>query len=95
MSAGTHLSAGREALARALSADARTEFEAALAEDETAEALEGLGLSLRVLDAEGSVAARERAFRLYQETGDAKYANKLTRRARNIEAQAERAQVSR
>jgi LuxR family maltose regulon positive regulatory protein len=69
MSTGIHLRAGQDALARAFPADARTEFEAALAEQVTPEALEGLGLSLRVADAAASVAARERAFRLYQEQG--------------------------
>jgi DNA-binding CsgD family transcriptional regulator len=77
MASGTHLRAGREALARALPGDARTEFLAALQEEETAEALEGLGLSLRVTDAEGALAARERAFRLYQEQGDRRSAARV------------------
>jgi LuxR family maltose regulon positive regulatory protein len=77
MSTETHLRAGREALARSFPVDARTEFEAALLEGETAEALEGLGLSLRVLDGAASVAARERAFRLYQDRGDRRAAARV------------------
>jgi uncharacterized protein HemY len=57
--------AGRDALRRHAWDDARRAFEAALAEGETPQALEGLASTLPWLeDVPGSIAARQRAFRL-------------------------------
>jgi len=61
----------RAALARGAWEDARHGFEAALAEGESAAALEGLGTAASWLeDADATFAARERAYRLYQAAGD-------------------------
>src|SRR5258707_873022 len=58
--------AGDEALARGAWADARSAFEAALAAEETPEALEGLGTAAWWLDLADIVFdSRERAYRLY------------------------------
>ncbi len=62
---------GREALARGAWAQAREQFEAALASEETAAALEGLSWSVWWLgEAAATFEARERAFRAYRESGD-------------------------
>jgi ATP/maltotriose-dependent transcriptional regulator MalT len=67
---GGELDLGRSALEHAEWALARTSFEAALEQGESAEAREGLGLALWFLGeiAEG-IAARERAFELYAAEG--------------------------
>ena len=65
------LNAGWAALARGAWEEARTTFEAALSREETAEALEGLGLAAWWLnDAPATFVARERAYRRYRERGD-------------------------
>jgi ATP/maltotriose-dependent transcriptional regulator MalT len=65
------LDAGREALARGAWEFARKAFERALADEETPEALEGLGLASWWLDRGDAVfQARERAYALYAERGD-------------------------
>jgi LuxR family maltose regulon positive regulatory protein len=62
---------GREALARGAWEEARRAFEAALVQEETAEALEGLGAAAWWLDdARLTFEAREHAYRLYSERGD-------------------------
>jgi ATP/maltotriose-dependent transcriptional regulator MalT len=64
--------AGREALARGAWAQARDHFEAELAAEETAAALEGLSWSFWWLGEEAATfEARERAFRAYRAGGDA------------------------
>lgn len=66
------IEAGRQHLAQATWEEARTCFEAALKEEETPEALEGLSWSTWWLDdAEAVFDARERAYRLYREREDA------------------------
>ena len=73
--------AGRDALRRHAWDDARRAFEAALAERETPQALEGLASTLPWLeDVPGSIAARQRAFRLYQDQGDARCAARMATR---------------
>ena len=63
---------GREALARGAWAEARRAFEAALVDEETPEALEGLGLAAWWLDdATVTFPVRESAYRLYVERGEA------------------------
>jgi DNA-binding CsgD family transcriptional regulator len=63
--------AGQAALGRAAWQEARGLFETALAEEETPEALEGLGAAAWWLgDAAAVFAARERAYRLYRDRGD-------------------------
>src|SRR5688572_4436786 len=65
------LQAGQDALARWNWEEARACFEAALREDETPEALEGLGMAAWWLtDAAVYFPARERAYRLYRARGD-------------------------
>ena len=65
------LEAGQEALARGAWEFARKAFERALAREESAEALEGLGLAAWWLDRGDTVfQARERAYTLYRERGD-------------------------
>lgn len=60
-----------EALERGLWQEAREFFEAFLSRTEAPEALEGLGLAAAWLaDIEASDRARERAYRLYRESGD-------------------------
>jgi LuxR family transcriptional regulator, maltose regulon positive regulatory protein len=72
------LSAGHEALALGHWAEARAAFEAALAQQETPEALEGLGLAAWWLDdAAATFDARERAYRLYRERGDRRGAARM------------------
>jgi LuxR family maltose regulon positive regulatory protein len=64
------VNAGRNALARGAWEKAKSAFEAALAREETAEALEGLGLASWWLDRGDAVfEARERAYALYREMG--------------------------
>ena len=65
------VSAGQAALARGNWEEAKAAFEAALAAEETPEALEGLGLAAWWLDlADVVFDSRERAFRGYQDRGD-------------------------
>jgi tetratricopeptide (TPR) repeat protein len=67
---GGDLAAGQRALEDADWAEARVEFEAALAAGESAEASEGLGLALWFLgEVAAGIAARERAFDLYARDG--------------------------
>src|SRR6059036_4048788 len=62
---------GDEALARGAWHDARTAFERTLAERESPEALEGLGVAAWWLDrADGVFESRERAYRLFLDRGD-------------------------
>src|SRR5262245_59463937 len=62
---------GEAALRRGAWAEARAAFEASLAERETPEALEGLGVAAWWLDlADVLFDARERAYRLYLERDD-------------------------
>ena len=72
------LAAGGAALAGGDWAGARAEFEAALAEGESPEALEGLGRACFLLDdLDASMRAWERAYRLCRERGDARGAARL------------------
>src|SRR5688572_8936696 len=73
-----HLHTGQEALARGAWKEARQAFEAALAQQETPEALEGLGTAAAWLD-DGSVLfeAREDAYRLYLERDDRRSAARV------------------
>ena len=65
------MEAGRSALARGAWLDAKSAFEGALAQKESPEALEGLGLSSWWLDHGDSVFdTRERAYALYRERGE-------------------------
>lgn len=80
--AGVHspeaLSAGRAALARGAWEQARASFAAALAAEETAEALEGLSWAAWwVDDVEACFDLRERAYRRYREAGDRRGAARL------------------
>ena len=69
--AASELASGREALDRAAWAEARARFEAALAVEESIEALEGLGAAARwQMDAEPALEAHERAYRLARDAGD-------------------------
>jgi LuxR family transcriptional regulator, maltose regulon positive regulatory protein len=66
------LQVGYEALTRGAWEEARARFEAALEEEETPQALEGLSWSAWWLDdGEAVFDARERAYRLYRKRGDA------------------------
>jgi ATP/maltotriose-dependent transcriptional regulator MalT len=68
----------RVALDRGAWDEARAAFEAALAEGERPDALEGLGSALFWLDrVDESLAARERAFVQYREAGDARAAARV------------------
>jgi LuxR family maltose regulon positive regulatory protein len=70
--------AGQEALAQGDWATARAAFEAALHEDETAEAFEGFGLATWWLDdATTASAARERAYQLYRAHDDRRGAARM------------------
>ena len=72
------LAAGGAALERGDWARARAEFEGALAEGESPEALEGLGRACFLLDdLDGSVQAWERGYRLCRERGDVRGAARL------------------
>jgi DNA-binding CsgD family transcriptional regulator len=65
------LCAGQAALLRAAWLEARVQFEAALTRGETPQALEGIGAAAWWLsDAPAVFAARERAYRLYRESGE-------------------------
>src|SRR5262245_29033601 len=65
------LAYGRRALVRAAWAEARSQFEAALAAGESVAALEGLGTAARwQMDGAAAFAAHERAYRLAREDGD-------------------------
>lgn len=65
------LSRGHAAAARGARAEARAWFETALRQEETPEALEGLGMAAsRLADPTGTFDARERAYWLYRERGD-------------------------
>lgn len=69
---------GRRALGRSAWQDARRLFEAALAERETPEALEGLGQAAWWLeDAQTVLDSEERAYLLYRERGDAAAAGRM------------------
>ena len=69
---------GAECLAAGAWPEARRIFEAALAEGETAEALEGLGLAAWWLDdADAVFASRERAYKLYLDANDRRSAARL------------------
>src|SRR6187399_2779577 len=73
-----HVNAGRAALARGEWEEAKRAFDAALAIDETPEALEGLGLAAWWLNlAEVVFDARERAFRAYRQCGDQRSAARM------------------
>lgn len=66
----SHLTAGREALARAAWQEAKSSFEAALEAEETPKALEGLGMAAAWLsEGETWLDAAERAYRLYRRRG--------------------------
>jgi DNA-binding CsgD family transcriptional regulator len=72
---------GEEALRRGRWEEARTAFEAALAEEERPDALEGLGLALRWLeDFPRCFEVQERAYLLYRQAGDARSAARLATR---------------
>ncbi|MGH2948747.1 MAG: LuxR C-terminal-related transcriptional regulator, partial [Solirubrobacteraceae bacterium] len=73
-----HLTAGREALARAAWQEAKSSFEASLEAEETPEALEGLGLAAAWLsEGEAFLDAHERAYRLYRQRGAARDAARM------------------
>ena len=72
------LAAAHDALQRGAWEEARAEFEAAVADEETPEALEGLGLAAWWLDdGATTVASRERAYALYAARGDRPSAARL------------------
>lgn len=72
------LAAGREALSRGAWQEARHQFEAAIAVEETPEALEGGGMAAWWLDnGEATFRARERAYLLYRERGDLRAAARI------------------
>ena len=69
---------GRAALARGGWAEARVWFAEALAQEETSEAYEGLGVAARYeLDAEAAIEAHERGYRLARSRGDVAAAAQL------------------
>jgi len=73
--AGTEASAGRDALAQGAWERARAHFERAIEAGAGAEAYEGLATACAMLaDGNGAIAARERAYALYRESGDARAA---------------------
>ncbi|HST68161.1 MAG TPA: LuxR C-terminal-related transcriptional regulator [Solirubrobacterales bacterium] len=68
---GDRCLAGEAALARGAWEEARRHFDAALAEAETAEALEGLGwVGWWLGDMEATFANREKAYRIHRQAGD-------------------------
>ncbi len=72
------IAAGYAALERSAWREARTEFEAALGDHGPPEALEGLGRACSWLDDVPAIrAARERAYCLYRERGDARGAARI------------------
>jgi len=69
---------GQVALARGAWAEARAQFAAAIAQEETPEAYEGAGLAARYeLDAHGALEAHELGYRLARSRGDAATAARL------------------
>jgi hypothetical protein len=73
-----HIRGGYRALHARAWIQARGEFAAALARQETPEALEGLGLAAwRLDDADSVFRAREGAYRLYRRQGDKQSAARL------------------
>jgi DNA-binding NarL/FixJ family response regulator len=71
MPSSSHRTSGDDALKRGAWTEARDAFDAALGEQETPEALEGLGTAAWWLDLADIVFdSRERAYKLYQERGD-------------------------
>jgi LuxR family transcriptional regulator, maltose regulon positive regulatory protein len=76
--AAGELRTAQDALARAQWKQARAAFEAILDQEESAEALEGLGMAAWWLDDAGTVfEARERAFQLYQKRGERRGAGRV------------------
>jgi hypothetical protein len=74
------ISEGREAFRRGDAVASREAFEAALAEGETGEALEGLARARHLAaDYRGSIEAHERAFAAYRAKGDALGAARVAR----------------
>jgi ATP/maltotriose-dependent transcriptional regulator MalT len=74
----SQIAAGREALSRGAWASAREHFEAAVADQESAEAWEGLGWAgWWLADADLTISARERAYRAYREADDAGGAGRI------------------
>ena len=74
-------SAADEALRGGRWDEARAAYEAALAADESAHALEGLGVALRWLeDFPRCFEVQERAFVLYREAGDSRSAGRMATR---------------
>jgi len=74
----TGMDAARDALARGAWEEARAAFERELAREETAEALEGLGLTSWWLDrGDGIFETRERSYTLYRERGERASAARL------------------
>jgi len=72
------MDAARDALARGAWEEARAAFERELAREETAEALEGLGLTSWWLDrGDGIFETRERSYTLYRERGERASAARL------------------
>ena len=72
------LESGRAALLRGAWAEARRDFEAALAAGESIEALEGLGAAARwAMDGPTALDAHERAYRLAREAGDDEAAGRV------------------
>lgn len=72
------LDIGRTSLARGAWSNARAEFEAALAKQESPEALEGLARACWWLDDLAACSdAQERAYRLYRQRGDARGASRM------------------
>jgi LuxR family maltose regulon positive regulatory protein len=57
--------------------EARAIFDQIVSEQESAEALEGLGVAAFWLDGAAAIAARERAYRLYRDRGDAEAAARV------------------
>jgi LuxR family transcriptional regulator, maltose regulon positive regulatory protein len=71
LSVADPLAAGREALSLGRWEDARTCFEVAVAEGESAEAIEAMAMAAWWLDdAPVTIESRERAYRLYRQHGD-------------------------
>lgn len=69
---------GLQALARGAWQDALAIFQAAVSQQETPEALEGLGMATYWLgDGSAAIASRERAYVLYRESGDMRSAGRI------------------
>jgi DNA-binding NarL/FixJ family response regulator len=72
------IAAGRRALVRGAWAEARSRFEEALADEESPDALDGLGIALRYLgDTRAAVEAHERGYRLARARDDRDAAARL------------------